>query len=463
MTPKFPAIVQGTNGDTVSKANGVYTIGPDYDTVTAVPSVSNEAIAYARILDHATGQYHRMSLTDLKAQTPGTIEVLAGNRTYDVTPGGPYPTLQAAWDASTKVDANGFSIFIQCHAGTDTTGLVAYSQARNAANIIIQGDNVNPTNCKITTTNQSAMQFSNGIRAIIDGFQLSTITSGNSLYVRSGSNITVGSIQFGSCSPGNVNSSDVLCEGGQILFTQSYTKSGDTGDSHHHVFSYGLVSAANITITQVGTPVYGGYFAGIANGLIAYAFTTFTGACTGRKYYVHFGGTIFTSGQDLPGSIAGNNLGGNIDDRIAIGGTNDSNLPVFGQVGERVTSTPVTGGSLALTTSGTAYTVGFIDLQPGIWDVQAVGEFTQANTTVVTSMQTSISDSAAFDNTIGRYASVCHPAGSVLGFGETTMTTPNVRIAVARGNTHRVYHVSSAFFSVSTMAGGGVMWAHRHC
>lgn len=65
MLPRFPAIVQGINGDAVSKASGVYSIGPAYGTLPTLGAPVDLSQVFARVLQG--GVYYQFPISNFPA------------------------------------------------------------------------------------------------------------------------------------------------------------------------------------------------------------------------------------------------------------------------------------------------------------------------------------------------------------------------------------------------------------
>lgn len=243
--------------------------------------------------------------------------------------GGALPSIQAAWDlAADMFDANGQSLtFLSVASATWTNaGLLTNKPILGQASA---ADGVLDTSVVIDG-NSSTFNRTDGTYNFMSG---SLTTSGGGLPVRftlrrmkvtgtggsggggvnsNGGTIAIGDLMdFGACQLVQILSSG---PGANVYaVSQSYTISGGA-QAHIQAWSGAIAVCQSCTVTLTGTPpfVTGFAVAGWAGGVFA-AFSTFTGAATGKRYSIHDGGIIDTQNQSqtfLPGSLAGVNTGG---------------------------------------------------------------------------------------------------------------------------------------------------------
>jgi hypothetical protein len=156
---------------------------------------------------------------------------------------------------------------------------------------------------------------------------------------------------------------------------------------------------------------------------------------------------------DTTGALSRSGNGG-----ISVQGTNTNDNAAAGNVGEVLSSTILTGSSVALTTT-TAINVTSISLTAGDWDVYHLAYFDPAATTNLSLWFASIGlVSATLDVTPGRYILNRYPGGSVIG-GDFGGFMVGDRLSVAATTT--VYMVVRADFTVSTCRAFGKLWARR--
>lgn len=244
--------------------------------------------------------------------------------------GGALPSIQSAWDlAADMFDAAGKGLtFLSSAAATWTNnGLLTnkpiLGQASAAAGVL--------DTSVVIDGNGSTFNRTDGTYNFMVG---SLITSGGGLPVRftlrnmtitgtggsggggvnsNGGTIAIGDlINFGTCQLVHMLSSG---PGANVYaLSQSYTISGGA-QAHIQAWSGAIAVCQSCTVTLTGTPAFvtGFAVAGWGGGGVFAAFSTFTGAATGKRYSIHDGGIIDTQNASqtfLPGSLAGVNTGG---------------------------------------------------------------------------------------------------------------------------------------------------------
>jgi hypothetical protein len=136
--------------------------------------------------------------------------------------------------------------------------------------------------------------------------------------------------------------------------------------------------------------------------------------------------------------------------------TNDS--AAAGYIGEYVSSTIVTGSSVALTTNTTA-NVASISLTAGDWDVTGVIDFTFGATTSYTNLQGGISITSATIGAQDSFFDLENAATVPTATKDPAFVCPTIRISIAATTT--VYLVAQATFTVSTLKAYGTISARR--
>lgn len=221
------------------------------------------------------------------------------------TSGGAFKTIQKAIDTVyQKIDGNGYNVTISVGAGTFTGANKLVGRALLAGgSLTISGAGATTI---ISTTNADCFDLSFGTVLTVSNMKVQTTTAGSCFDVNDNSALTVGAgMEFGACATTHLNCG-TNCS---IALTANYTISGGAGDSHWHAPGPGgLISCGTITITLTGTPNFGAYFCGTAQGVVTCPNVTFSGAATGVRYVSHYGGGIHAGGTDnsfLPGDAAG--------------------------------------------------------------------------------------------------------------------------------------------------------------
>ena len=240
-----------------------------------------------------------------------------------LTAGSAWQTLQhAANFLVNHTDFNGQNVTVNIADGT----YGPFAQSGNplgcfSGNALVYSGNVsNPSAVVIETATPelSAITFSDGAQATLQGVTLTT-TSGNNfshgLLVQGGSYAEVQNINCGPCSGGHLTAS----VGANILLAGAYTISG--GAKTHLQAIYGAsigcggeVGPGNppFSVTVSGTPAFSQAFAVSwytgAISMVPGVLTGFVGSATGQRYSVIGGATITVNGGGIdffPGSIAG--------------------------------------------------------------------------------------------------------------------------------------------------------------
>lgn len=134
-------------------------------------------------------------------------------------------------------------------------------------------------------------------------------------------------------------------------------------------------------------------------------------------------------------------------------GTTGTTQPAAGKIGERL----VSSGSISLT-SNVAANIAFVDLTPGVWDLEFFSIFGGAGATSSSDWISGISTASASVSSgmVGFVPHTRHPAGADYSI---VHTAPRVRIAV--GSLTRYYLNAQASFTASTYGVQGTIQATR--
>jgi hypothetical protein len=267
---------------------------------------------------------------DTFALASAVRQKLTANRTYYVrtdgsdsntgltdSAGGAFLTIQAAVNAFYALDVGGFVVTIQVRDGTYTGQVRLTGQPPGCTAtdpLILQGNLGTPANVVIQTTNANLLNVTSGAELLLQGFKLSTTTDGICILSQDHARVYVQSCEFGACASAHLEAKDA----GEITVANNYTISG-SAVSHMHVTTNGFIFYGGGTITLAGTPAFSAYFIGLNNAHAQFGTTTFSGAATGRRFYVHNNASIYTNGSYsatyFPGDVAGILAGGScIDD-----------------------------------------------------------------------------------------------------------------------------------------------------
>lgn len=141
-------------------------------------------------------------------------------------------------------------------------------------------------------------------------------------------------------------------------------------------------------------------------------------------------------------------------------GTTTNDSAVAGSVGEQVISTVTIGASIALNTSNVPANMTSISLSAGDWEVEYVGRFLPANTTVLTRVYASISTTSATQagsNAIGTYLQ----SMNLTGDGSTVFAASYCKQRISIAGVTTIYAVAEVTQSVSTSTTWGTLRARR--
>lgn len=261
-------------------------------------------------------------------------ERLAANRTYFVSTtgddgndglsaGSPFATIQKAFDTVVEtLDTAGFTVTIQLANGTYTNNpLIVGSSWSGGGPLVIRGDPATPANVVwAQTASGHVIDVIAGLPAPITLTGLTMQTSGSGgvcVLLRQ----TYGKIVIGEgCVFGAAVAGHLFLTGGgaTVLVTHSYTISGGA-PTHVTCLQQGqFICTSGITVTLTGTPAFGttsenGFARVNSLGHYQPSGVTFSGAATGRRYFVGGNGVISTSGAGatfLPGDAAGASASG---------------------------------------------------------------------------------------------------------------------------------------------------------
>lgn len=259
-------------------------------------------------------------------ETPILRDKLTANRTYYVrtdgndandgrsnTAAGAFLTIQRAVDVvSRTLDLNGFAVTIQVGAGTYTlTSSITLRPLVGLGQVTLLGDVTTPSNVVLSANSGiSAIHAAYCHEWVIRGFRFNgTGATANAIVSDYGSYV-----QYGNCEFNTGWSVHLYATHGSALVA-SYDYSILAGATWHLLAEgFGQILVNNRTITLIGTPNFGGGFAGSSlSSMLASAGCTFSGAATGPRYLAQLVSTIQTNGGGMnyfPGNVAGAPLPG---------------------------------------------------------------------------------------------------------------------------------------------------------
>ena len=230
-----------------------------------------------------------------------------------------FATLQAAVNSAyNNFDTQGFTIQIYIWAPSITygTGVIATGPLLGNGLLTLVGIGGIAI---ISTTNTAAVTAKNGANVSVQYLDLRTTGSGSCILSTSGASVGIGSnMIFGACAGIHIEA----LNNGFIVCGSAYTVDGGAV-AHWHAATSSLLVMNNAHTNFSGTIEFTNYFLGICSSLIQAFNYTFTGLVTGRRYYIHFNGSLrLTSGLDpnvvVPGDSAGTLLrSGVVNDNTA--------------------------------------------------------------------------------------------------------------------------------------------------
>lgn len=236
----------------------------------------------------------------------GGREILTTSRTYYVrtdgndantglvdNAGGAFLTIQRAVNVIKTLDLNGQAVQVLVRPGTYTGGILVegpfVGQGGVGGSVSINGDTTTPSNCVLQRTGGNCVTLTKSANLILNGFKLTTITSGDCINIDDLSDMYISSLDFGTCVGTHISIGDYS----SIYPFGNYTISGNA-QSHIHMPTAGQYLPGNITITLNGTRSWGSYFIGMRGpGYTNLGGPTFAGSgAIGGRGVVHIGAVL---------------------------------------------------------------------------------------------------------------------------------------------------------------------------
>lgn len=302
---------------------GILTFGAT--EASSVPALKpSSAVLQARLGDDS--DYAVMSVKSLTVSDAPTTranlglaygtnvrEKLTADRDYYVRSDGSNPntglanTSVGAWATKQyavdfvldKLDLNGFNCTINVGAGADTTGSVIVLGKVPVGGIPkLKGDTTTPSNVPITVTGGQCIDIRRGTKLYIEGFKISTVTSGNGLHVSSQSYLGItGNMEYGACAGYHMTADHESCIG----ITANYSITGGAV-SHWNANNNSDIEIVQgpPAITITGTPTFTQFYSYDRDGVIEND-ATFTGSITGGQGSQGATGAIRSS-TTIPGT-----------------------------------------------------------------------------------------------------------------------------------------------------------------
>jgi len=255
-------------------------------------------------------------------------EMLTGDRTYYVRTDGndtntglgntastAFLTLQGAYNRIvSRIDTSGYTVTVKVANGTYTGGLLVDKQWAGGGQIKYVGDTTTPANVKITTTSASCFNITASLpsQLTIEGFELSTVTSGHAIILQaSGAKLILGTNRFSTTAQTHMTARD----GGVIEIQSNYSIIG-SASRHYNAIAAGIISMGAVTVSVFNTPNFASTFTyADEGGIVRTVFTNYqitgggTTNATGSRFIVQNLSLISTFGSTAATYYPGNALG----------------------------------------------------------------------------------------------------------------------------------------------------------
>ncbi len=300
-------IIDGTN---VEIGEGTYT--------SSGTTFSRDTVSASRI--GGTAGTSKISLSGtasifITIRAEKVREALTADRTYyvrtdgnDSNPGlantsaGAFLTIQKALDVVGGLDRSTFNVTIQVADGTYTAAMT-WNGGLGSIRPVLRGNTTTPANAVISVTSNNCLTASAPIH--IEGFKLSTTTSGAGIYAVPGAKVTFDKIDFGVCA-----NQQMRAVGGYIGAT-SATYTISAGAAVHALADVGgTIELVTVTVTLSGTPAFSNCYYNLQTGGLISAFSvTYSGSATGKRYNITGNAVLETYGgafSSIPGDVVGN-------------------------------------------------------------------------------------------------------------------------------------------------------------
>jgi hypothetical protein len=261
------------------------------------------------------------------------VDVFAGNRDYYINPasgndandgktaGTAWHTLQYAYNwVQSRVDLAGYTVTFHCADGTYPAGVscVGFMRGQTGGGaVIFQGNNSAPQNCLVSIPSGVCFACYSGAKITINGFmvQVTGNYSNGIVASGSGSEITLGPMNYGQVGPSSGNASNQIgaSGGGHIDMVANYTISGGSA-AHIVAAANGSIFCNGLYITINNNPLFQICFVDAQTNGSLYLndtlnhYNTYAGTVQGQRYQAVANGVIFTynAGPNyLPGTIGG--------------------------------------------------------------------------------------------------------------------------------------------------------------
>jgi hypothetical protein len=275
-------------------------------------------MAIPKFLKMVSGRIREAAMTALEVtDTLGYVprEKLSAARTYYVrtdgndantglvdSAAGAFLTIQKAVDVATALDNGGYAITIQVGAGTYPA--VTLKSYVGSGLLTLLGDASTPANVTISTSSAFCIAAIGVVgKWAVNGFTLTSSSSGGILVQYAPTTIELSNIVFGSVSTYHM----MVYPAGLVSIMAGYSITGGAA-AHYYISRGGCINASSaVTVTVSNTPAITVFASVSIGGLLSVYGSTFTGSATGTRYAVSTNGVIRcgASATFFPGDTAG--------------------------------------------------------------------------------------------------------------------------------------------------------------
>ena len=244
----------------------------------------------------------------------GVRELLRAHRTFYVNPAGndgadglsPDTALRTVQEAVRRcymIDSNGFNVTIRLAPGIYEGNVVIDRRIVGGARLDIVGNATDPSSVILrNNVNYHTIRIIDCAKVGIYDLQIENTSNWSLIFVDTGADLKYGNVVFTQCNRDHVEAS----ANALVLVADDYTITG--GGRSHMNFSKGCIfQASNRVVTLRNTPHFLVAFAWFQRGSHYSVWNmTWSGAATGRRYYVRSNATCNGEAPDhFPGDVDG--------------------------------------------------------------------------------------------------------------------------------------------------------------
>lgn len=314
--------------DGVGAPSGEWEVG--FGTYSAANTLTRTTVLASSNSDAAvnfSAGTKRVFLSFSATQAAWIRERVTADRTYYVrtdgsdsndgsanTAAAAFLTIQKAIDvvADTLDIAAGRTVVIQVADGTYAP--ITLRKTHGAGKLVIRGNTATPANCIISGSSATAVscpQEAGVFGVLIEGFKITTTTSGHGLYVVGTSSVLIANCTFGPIAGTAV----LVVNGGNVQFAGDVTFAGSIASHVLHAQHSGVIVASSVLLTFSSMSVSGSFAYARYGGVIHLGFSSWSGSFTGKRYDAAGLSLVSTFGQAttwIPGSVAGTTATGSV-------------------------------------------------------------------------------------------------------------------------------------------------------